>query len=266
MNLELRDIKVRIERIRDDKNLNQAEFAASIGLSQSGYATLLRREGSSHRLKTLTLAIEAVYGIRHEWLLTGDDPKLRGTEKHLDPLQQIQNKILSSEGIAAELKAESFRLMVSNEAQGVLLGMMMRSLAISRNIEERGAPSELLKEMESNRLKANEIFKKFEDEFEEACKKLSPNEQILLACEIFSALKNLKLSSVADLRDEVSKLKVESELGELIGKIDQIRQLTKSTKKIKEWEKKPLIDIDPIESDPSPGWTRKVFSGGDDEA
>ena len=55
--------------IRLDKNLKQLEFADSIGLSQSGYSTLMGRDGTSQRLKTLALAIEAVYGFRHEWIL-----------------------------------------------------------------------------------------------------------------------------------------------------------------------------------------------------
>ena len=75
MRIKYRDIKARINRIRLDKNLKQLEFADSIGLSQSGYSTLMGRDGTSQRLKTLALAIEAVYGFRHEWILTGEEPK-----------------------------------------------------------------------------------------------------------------------------------------------------------------------------------------------
>ena len=75
MKMQLRYIKARINRIRLDKNLKQLEFADSIGLSQSGYSTLMGRDGTSQRLKTLALAIEAVYGFRHEWILTGEEPK-----------------------------------------------------------------------------------------------------------------------------------------------------------------------------------------------
>ena len=64
MKMQLRYIKARINRIRLDKNLKQLEFADSIGLSQSGYSTLMGRDGTSQRLKTLALAIEAVYGFK----------------------------------------------------------------------------------------------------------------------------------------------------------------------------------------------------------
>jgi transcriptional regulator with XRE-family HTH domain len=134
MKMQLRYIKARINRIRLDKNLKQLEFADSIGLSQSGYSTLIVRDGTSQRLKTLALAIEAVYGFRHEWILTGEEPKQKGAQKHLEPVQRVQLDILNQDGIAPELKAESLKLMVLNLAHGVLLGMMMRSLRHSRNI------------------------------------------------------------------------------------------------------------------------------------
>ena len=266
MDLLLRDIKARIDKIRGDKNLKQSDFADSIGFSQSGYATLLTRDGSSKRLKTLCLAIEAVYGVRHEWLMSGNEPIFKGTEKHLDPLQKIQNEILASQGISTELKAESFRLMVSNEAQGVLLGLMMRNLAQSRRIKERGAPNELLNEMESNRKEANEIFNQFETKVEEACNRLNPVEQIILVCEIFVVLKKFKLSPLHSIRDKVSKGNITTELRLLIEMIDKIKNLTRSTKKVKEWENKPLVDIESHSIDSEKGWTRKVFSGGNDEA
>ena len=43
--------------------------------------------------------------------------------------------------------------------------------------------------------------------------------------------------------------------------IDKIKNLTRSTKKVKEWENKPLVDIESHSIDSEKGWTRKVFSG-----
>ena len=94
MRINYRDIKARINRIRLDKNLKQLEFADSIGLSQSGYSTMMGRDGTSQRLKTLALAIEAVYGFRHEWILHGEEPKQQGNQKHLDPLERLQLDIM----------------------------------------------------------------------------------------------------------------------------------------------------------------------------
>ena len=91
MKMQLRYIKARINRIRLDKNLKQLEFADSIGLSQSGYSTLMGRDGTSQRLKTLALAIEAVYGFRHEWILTGEEPK-----QHSVSLSQSGEMVIQS--------------------------------------------------------------------------------------------------------------------------------------------------------------------------
>ena len=91
MRINYRAIKARINRIRLDKNLKQLEFADSIGLSQSGYSTLMGRDGTSQRLKTLALAIEAVYGFRHERILTGEEPK-----QHSVSLSQSGEMVIQS--------------------------------------------------------------------------------------------------------------------------------------------------------------------------
>ena len=118
---------------------------------------MMGRDGTSQRLKTLALAIEAVYGFRHEWILNGEEPMQQGTQKHLEPLQRLQLDILDQDGIAPELKAESLKMMVSNNAHGVLLGMMMISLRHSRNIQNSGVPKNILDKYEQNRIKASLI-------------------------------------------------------------------------------------------------------------
>ena len=252
MKMQLRYIKARINRIRLDKNLKQLEFADSIGLSQSGYSTLMGRDGTSQRLKTLALAIEAVYGFRHEWILTGEEPKQKGTQKHLEPVQRVQLDILNQDGIAPELKAESLKLMVLNLAHGVLLGMMMISLRHSRNIQNRGAPKKILDKYEQNRIKANELLNKFDIAFEEGCNKLDPQEQIVLVCEVYVELHQIKYNCLQSIGDDVSKSKVGGILNGLVEIIELIRELTKYDDK---------YDKLPKETLPKPDELKKVAKG-----
>ena len=252
MKMQLRYIKARINRIRLDKNLKQLEFADSIGLSQSGYSTLMGRDGTSQRLKTLALAIEAVYGFRHEWILTGEEPKQKGTQKHLEPVQRIQLDILNQDGVAPELKAESLKMMVLNQAHGVLLGMMMISLRHSRNIQNRGAPKKILDKYEQNRIKANELLNKFDIAFEEGCNKLDPQEQIVLVCEVYVELHQIKYNCLQSIGDDVSKSKVGGILNGLVEIIELIRELTKYDDK---------YDKLPKETSPKPDELKKVANG-----
>ena len=252
MKMQLRYIKARINRIRLDKNLKQLEFADSIGLSQSGYSTLMGRDGTSQRLKTLALAIEAVYGFRHEWILTGEEPKQKGTQKHLEPVQRVQLDILNQDGIAPELKAESLKLMVLNLAHGVLLGMMMISLRHSRNIQNRGAPKKILDKYEQNLIKANELLNKFDIAFEEGCNKLDPQEQIVLVCEVYVELQQIKYNCLQSIGDDVSKSKVGGILNGLVEIIELIRELTKYDDK---------YDKLPKETLPKPDELKKVAKG-----
>ena len=258
---EAKAIKARINEIRNEKSLKQSDFANSIGLSQSGYATLLARDGTSQRLKTLALAVETVYGIRHEWILCGDGPKQKGTQKHLGPLQRIQLKVLSAAGIAPELKSEAFRMMVTNSADGILLGLMMQSLATSRNIKDRGAPTDLLDRMENDRLQANELLNQFDRAFEKICQKLSPDEQMVMVCAVFDELKEMKVNPLESLKDKDSRSRVEMELTGLVEKIDQIRKLTKSNVDVEKWLKQPILDENRTIPEPAPGWKREIYSG-----
>ena len=247
MRIEYRDVKARINRIRLDKNLKQLEFADSIGLSQSGYSTMMGRDGTSQRLKTLALAIEAVYGFRHEWILSGEGPKQKGNQKHLDPLERLQLDILSQDGVAPELKAESFKMMVSNQAHGVLLGMMMKSLRHSRKIQDGGAPKNVLEKYENNRIKANELLNKFDIAFEEGFNKLGPQEQMVLVCDVYVELEQLKYNCIQSIGNDVSRSEVMSILSGLNGIIRQIRELTKSGDYNEKFPNEALHNPDNIE-------------------
>jgi hypothetical protein len=265
MNIQLRDIKARIDRVRLDNKLRQLDFSESIGLSQSGYSTLLVREGTRQRLKTLALSIEAVYGVRHEWILNGEEPKQKGVLEHLDPLQKVQLEILSDEGIAPQLKADSFRMMVANESQGVFLGLMMRSLAISRNIQDRGAPAKLIKKLEDNRIKADVILTNFDKELEESRENLTPYEQTVLVCGIYAQINSIKYGILQSIDDELSISNIQGTFNNLVEKIKQIRKLTKSDKEIEKWVNRPYIQFNRPTPQPQDGWKRKIGHGDENE-
>ena len=87
--------KGRIIEIRKELTLSQDGFARSFGLTQSGLSAL---ELGSIPLRLMTaLAIEAVYGINHAWLLEGLEPKyviggITKDEKRLIDLYRATDK------------------------------------------------------------------------------------------------------------------------------------------------------------------------------
>ena len=64
---------VRLIKLRKELGLNQTDFANSIGLTQSGLSSL--ELGGIPLRRMMALAIEAVYGVRHQWLLHGILPQ-----------------------------------------------------------------------------------------------------------------------------------------------------------------------------------------------
>jgi transcriptional regulator with XRE-family HTH domain len=76
----------RLQWVRQKVGLNHKDFARSIGLSPSGYHTLLSRGSKVSRPQTL--AIEAVHGIRAEWILTGEGLRQADARERLDVADQ----------------------------------------------------------------------------------------------------------------------------------------------------------------------------------
>lgn len=72
----------RIKEILQERNITQAQFSDSIGMSQGGVANLLKRR--SKVSKTLALAIQSMYGVYAKWLLTGEAPKYVEKEEQFD--------------------------------------------------------------------------------------------------------------------------------------------------------------------------------------
>lgn len=65
------DIGYRIKCIRKEKNLNQSQFAKSIGISQGNLSEI--EMGNSNPSEETLVAIRGEYNINLNWLLTGLD-------------------------------------------------------------------------------------------------------------------------------------------------------------------------------------------------
>lgn len=68
----------RIRGIRSEKGLKQTQFAKALGLSQSVYSSL--ENGLTKPSMPILLAMEYVFSVRKEWILTGDGPMYRELE------------------------------------------------------------------------------------------------------------------------------------------------------------------------------------------
>jgi transcriptional regulator with XRE-family HTH domain len=62
----------RLKQIIAESGLSQREFAQSINVSESFISLVLH--GNSRLASTTASFIEKLYGYRHEWLLTGEEP------------------------------------------------------------------------------------------------------------------------------------------------------------------------------------------------
>ena len=240
----------RVQKVFNEKKVSGRKFAGSIGLQPGSGAKLLG--GITKLTKTLARSIELEYGYRANWLYYGEEPEKVDPLEKLDPIQRIQLDILNQDGVAPELKAESLKMMVLNQAHGVLLGMMMISFRHSINIQTRGAPNKILDKYEQNRIKANELLNKFDIAFKEGCNKLDPQEQIVLVCEVYVELQQIKYNCLQSIGDDVSKSKVGGILDGLVEIIELIRELTKYDDK---------YDKLPKETLPKPDELKKVAKG-----
>lgn len=82
----------RIRLIIKENNLRQKEFAKSINVTESYISKLLRGEsGLSNSTATL---IEERYGYATDWILNGNEPKVKQTSKSKD-LSPVQRKVIA---------------------------------------------------------------------------------------------------------------------------------------------------------------------------
>ena len=59
----------RVEMIREERNMSKAAFAKSIGMTPTGYQTMIGRDSVQ---ESVALATEYRHGFCSKWILTGD--------------------------------------------------------------------------------------------------------------------------------------------------------------------------------------------------
>ena len=69
----------RLKGLRQDMRLSQREFGEPLGFNQAAVSAF--EQGKVALKKPDALVVEYVYGIRHEWLLFGREPKVRESEE-----------------------------------------------------------------------------------------------------------------------------------------------------------------------------------------
>lgn len=67
----MNEIGYRIKRIRKENNLNQSQFAQSIGISQGNLSEI--EMGNSNPSSETLISIRVRYNVNLNWLLTGAD-------------------------------------------------------------------------------------------------------------------------------------------------------------------------------------------------
>lgn len=82
----------RIRLIIKENNLRQKEFAKSINVTESYISKLLR--GESGLSNSTAMLIEERYGYATDWILNGNEPKIKRTSKSKD-LSPIQRKVIA---------------------------------------------------------------------------------------------------------------------------------------------------------------------------
>ena len=159
----------RLQWIRQQVGLNHKDFALSIGLSPSGYHTLLSRGSKvSH---PQALAVEAVHGYCAKWILTGDKPKLTFW-KDVNPVGEmtllLQKRYVSEH--AAHLEA-----------------MLLHHFQHEDERQLRVAKRELGLEEYKHRLKRwYSLFRKLEDNLHEIREEIAPADFEMLLTGLFN--------------------------------------------------------------------------------
>lgn len=78
----------RVRMIISENNLSQKEFAKSINVTESYISKLIR--GNSGLSRSTATLIEERYGYNINWIVDGDEPKMKqdGKMKELTPIQR----------------------------------------------------------------------------------------------------------------------------------------------------------------------------------
>lgn len=101
----MENISERLRKVILLLGIKQNEFAKNLGLTPAAISRQLN--GINKIEKVNALAIEAVYGVNHNWLLTGDgDMFLPGKDQRAGHHQELSPQHISSEPQAPDLHAE----------------------------------------------------------------------------------------------------------------------------------------------------------------
>lgn len=123
----------RLRQVREELDLNQADFGEKIGLTQAGVSKFEMRQIPLRKL--ILLAIEHVYGIRSEWFLNGKEPKYLSNKR----LGQAEIETLE---IATKLKTDD-RHLWQQMGQALLNARWDGKMERRRKTrQEKGAPQD----------------------------------------------------------------------------------------------------------------------------
>ncbi|TCL54025.1 helix-turn-helix protein [Hydrogenispora ethanolica] len=113
------DFKERLLAIRNLYKLNQTDFGAEIGMSQSNYSKI--ELGKVKPSKTVLYALMARFAINPDWVLTGQGEMFLSAEDYLDNGIKLLGMAKFSEGLSNLLKnpdhAELRSLLAVEEAK-----------------------------------------------------------------------------------------------------------------------------------------------------
>jgi hypothetical protein len=85
----------RLMEVRFRSGLNQGDFAQSLGMSPTGFSTMIARDAKVS--KTLAMACELAYGYRTDWILTGEGPERAAASAHLDTEALVKLELLEGD-------------------------------------------------------------------------------------------------------------------------------------------------------------------------
>ncbi len=115
-----KDYIERLQIIRNYYKLNQTDFSAEIGMSQSNYSKI--ELGKVKPSKTVFYALMARFAINPDWVLTGQGEMLLSGEDYLNNGIKLLGISKFSEGLAELLKDPKYKelrsLLTIEEAKG----------------------------------------------------------------------------------------------------------------------------------------------------
>jgi transcriptional regulator with XRE-family HTH domain len=82
----------RLKWLRSEMSASQREFGEPIGFNQAAVSAF--EQGKVVLKKPDALAVEHVYGVRHEWLLSGDGPREREATRDASSLGEDEKELL----------------------------------------------------------------------------------------------------------------------------------------------------------------------------